>query len=634
MAFNRYPTTRKMNDPYIPPKTQARMNTHHPVGTRHAEAIKVAISLLGNGMAPEAVYAQLRVMFESDVSDKELWDIVNGARSKNPTPSGFGKTPVNQPWRTPGATARQPAQISPSEKVKWWLSGEELTEEQLIATSPVSVPHGTKEQTLVFFDLVYAPLELINIVTGFTVTEGKANPQGSGKILTREKWVEWFNEKGIPGRDAGAWVRPNPCKEKGSGKDGAITDADVTRFRFLLIESDNLSMGEQLALYSKLKLPIEAILSSGGKSVHAWVQLDSPDMETYRETAGRILASLKPFGIDEANKNPSRLSRLVGATRQIGASNGGHQRLLYLNPTPAKFTQESLIAFEESLKIPALQDYPLEQLIRDSINRYDELCQNQGKLGVQTGITEFDAESGGLKPGNFVVIAGETGGGKSTLALNWINNAIQNGVGVAFFSLEMDRDEIIDFLVSMNCSINRNVFNTGKFEERDLLKMTMGMAKIKKLPLWIFDSALTSVEDVRIAVTQLKAEKKIGLVVVDYIQLVVPFNPMEIREQQVAGIAQGLRAIAKEQKIPMVALSQLNEEGKLRESRVIAHVSNIMVMIDSLTNDPKMRVVKGRRIQCKSYELNFDAQYCRLSSRGKFFGRDIPKQKDEDAVFI
>jgi replicative DNA helicase len=246
---------------------------------------------------------------------------------------------------------------------------------------------------------------------------------------------------------------------------------------------------------------------------------------------------------------------------------------------------------------------------------------------VVTGIEQFDTDTGGLKPGNFIVIAGETSGGKSSLLLNWVNAALLAGVGVALFSLEMDREEICDFLVALNCEVNRNSFNTGQFDPIDIPKIANGIGKLQHLPLWIFDEAIQTAESIDVAVTQLCAENKIGLVGVDYIQLVAPFNPQDNREQQVAGISQDLRATAKKNKVPMMVLSQLNEDGKLRESRVIAHNANIMIMIDKLEEKAgaKMRVVKGRRIQKKNYGLKFTAQFGRIIGTPKITEEDVPQ---------
>ena len=133
---------------------------------------------------------------------------------------------------------------------------------------------------------------------------------------------------------AGAWLRPNPVKEVGSGAKGAFMDADVVALRFLLLESDCLPLNLQLSAIASFRLPVAAILTSGGQSYHAWVDLNCHDQEEYTVAAARILGATAKFGFDAANKNPSRLSRLPGAQRGVKAQGDGKQRLVYLNPSP------------------------------------------------------------------------------------------------------------------------------------------------------------------------------------------------------------------------------------------------------------------------------------------------------------
>jgi hypothetical protein len=148
--------------------------------------------------------------------------------------------------------------------------------------------------------------------------------------------MRWIRDHGSPQSKAGAWIRLNPVKEHGSGKHGASMDADVMSYRFALIESDILPVELQLSLWAKLPLPIAAIVASGGRGPHAWVKVDCADAAEYRTKVERIFSLLARFGICPSNKNPSRLSRMPGAQRSIGAHGDGRQRLLYLNDEPSE----------------------------------------------------------------------------------------------------------------------------------------------------------------------------------------------------------------------------------------------------------------------------------------------------------
>jgi hypothetical protein len=145
-----------------------------------------------------------------------------------------------------------------------------------------------------------------------------------------------IREHGTPQSEAGGWIRPNPVKDNGRGKRGASTDADVTSFRFCLLESDMLPMELQLSLLARLPLPVATIIDSGGRSIHAWVMLNCLSAQEYRTKVERIYTLLARFGLCPSNKNPSRMSRLPGAQREVGKHGDGAQRLLYLNPEPSE----------------------------------------------------------------------------------------------------------------------------------------------------------------------------------------------------------------------------------------------------------------------------------------------------------
>lgn len=611
-------------EPFIPAATQAEMLAAHPPGTRHAAMFKIAIPLLGNGMAPDAVVAQLRATFpDPDKTEEEMRGVVSWCIDRAPTPSGYGSgNGTNGHATTPRlalrpAAAPQPALPAP-EKMKWWLNGQKTDCAALVASSPAQVPAIREAMPGVLFRALFGSEERINVLRQFTVNDkGKANPQGAGKSLTWAEWEIWIHEHGLPESEAGAWMRFNPTTEAPSG--GGYADKDITAFRFMMIESDVLSFDDQLSFYHRCKLPIAAIVASGsGSSAHAWIRLDCPDDATYTATVARILKALEPFGFDKANKNPSRLTRLPGARRVIGAQGDGIQRLLYLNPQAKGITAEQMAEFEQRLRLPLVADLPFKESVMRGVDRYRDLHANRGKLGVPTGIEEFDKITGGLKDKSMIVIGAETGGGKTTLAVNILNHACwHHNLGVALFTLEMDRDEILDLLVSLNLSVDRNVFNHGNFSDSDFNKINAGAEKLAKLPLWVFDDPVMTVEQIKARTLQLKAEGLISLVVVDYLQIVAGSGEFrDNREQQVSQIARGLRALAKEAKVPLIALSQLNDEGKIRESRSIAHEAHIVLAIETAdTGDLIAKVQKGRSIPKGDYFLKFERQFGRLTGK-------------------
>jgi hypothetical protein len=319
------------------------MQNPAPPGHRHHQALKIAVSLIGQGLSPNAVFAQLREMHKgaTDFSDSEILNLIDWACTRNPSPCGgansglrvFSPQSVSVPTRIPPEQAIRNA--------KDFLKGWHCTIADLWHVSPWHPSEDWRNDSAQLIAALYEPTDFINIVTDFTVEKqrdgtNKACPRGAGKTLVRDDWLKRLRIGRTPCSAAGTWIRPNPVKgSRGSGKHGAHTDADVAAFRFLLLESDALSIGLQLSLWARLALPVAAIIDSGGRSIHACVKLDCKDEAEYREVASFIYERLLRFGLCPSNKNPSRLARLPGVKRKIGAVGASEQRLYYLNDDPS-----------------------------------------------------------------------------------------------------------------------------------------------------------------------------------------------------------------------------------------------------------------------------------------------------------
>ena len=308
--------------PFIPPRTRAELSSPAPRGQRHEQMMKVVLPLLGAGLEPEAVFVQLRGMYEPDVSDREIRDLIEWAGAKNPQPCGYARKPgdydaTNFRRAIPPERVTAEQAIANAEK---WLGDFRCDECDLWHVSPWRPLEDWRLDALMLFAALYDKEDFLNVVTDFTIEQQKdgkqkANPRGAGKTLLRDDWMRSIRDHGAPQSEAGAWIRPNPVKQHGTGKNGASCDSDVTSYRFCLLESDDLPLDLQLSLWARLPLPIAAIIDSGGRSVHAWVMLNCSTAEEYQAKVNRIYTLLARFGICQNNKNPSRLSRLPGAQR-------------------------------------------------------------------------------------------------------------------------------------------------------------------------------------------------------------------------------------------------------------------------------------------------------------------------------
>jgi hypothetical protein len=240
---------------------------------------------------------------------------------------------VVQPYSLPAARDKAvTAKLDPATAVENFLKGFRCSPADLIAASTCKIPPlicgpHFHRQGAYLIDQLFEPGELVNVVLRSAEGDGKARPADSGLTLERNEWEARLMEP-ITVQSGGAWLRMNPLDGRGVG------DANVTAFRFALIEIDSVPMDLQIPLLARLPLPIAAIITSGGKSAHAWVRSDASDCGKYRDTVTRMLEALARFGVDGKNKNPSRLSRLPGVVRTSGAVGDGKQQLLYLNPQP------------------------------------------------------------------------------------------------------------------------------------------------------------------------------------------------------------------------------------------------------------------------------------------------------------
>jgi hypothetical protein len=302
-----------------------------PVGQRHAQIVRLVPLLRADGFSNSQIFFRLRANYDPDLPDSEIFAVIKWAernipvRGKNdfyPIKNNLRKNPFRPEkisnWDFPGA-------------IRDFLQGFSFGEMDLFDVSPIRLPNDFRNDAELVFESLYSDSEKLNIVTRFREQKDrpgnqKALPFGFGTTLSRNQWIDSFRKKSIPESPAGAWFRINPTNGNG------ITDEHVSAFRFVLIESDLIPPEIQISLFSKLPIPICALVKSGGKSIHAWIRIAATNSGEFRQLVGNLFFLISPFGFDSSNRNPSRLSRLPGAQRTIGATEDGRQRLLYLNP--------------------------------------------------------------------------------------------------------------------------------------------------------------------------------------------------------------------------------------------------------------------------------------------------------------
>src|SRR5262249_24216919 len=202
----------------------------------------------------------------------------------------------------------------------------------------------------------------------------------------------------------------------------------------------------------------------------------------------------------------------------------------------------------------------IRELLKPTFDNIQKLFERKVQVtGVHSGWDDLDKLTSGWQPGDLVILAGRPAMGKSRWAINMGENAaIQHGVPVAIFSLEMSKEQLAMRLLCSQSEVSLQKVRTGFLGNEDWPRLTTGAGLLTAAPILIDDSPSLSVLELRAKCRRLKAEKKLGLVVIDYLQLMRTSTPAENRVQEISQISRGVKGLAKGLEGPIIALSQLS----------------------------------------------------------------------------
>ncbi len=251
---------------------------------------------------------------------------------------------------------------------------------------------------------------------------------------------------------------------------------------------------------------------------------------------------------------------------------------------------------------------PLEQIMGDLYNELGEMCANpDGTTGVRTGYPGIDNHLQGLRPGQMVVIGARPGVGKTSFALNLATNAAANGASVAMFSLEMSKIEIAQRLLSAQAKIPLSAIRGARIQDNQWPTIMEATRDLSQLDIMIDDTPGTTVTEIRAKARRMLRDKPNGVVILDYLQLLSPppgQRRSDSRATEVSEMSRGIKIMAKDLGVPVIALSQLNRglesrTGKfgkrpqlsdLRESGSIEQDADIVILLDrSMTEEEAER---------------------------------------------
>ena len=280
---------------------------------------------------------------------------------------------------------------------------------------------------------------------------------------------------------------------------------------------------------------------------------------------------------------------------------------------------------------------PITRLLTETINRIEELYGSDEALtGVASGFTDFDEKTSGLQKSDLIIVAGRPSMGKTTFAMNIAENVgVTTGLPVAIFSMEMPGEALTMRMISSLGRVNQQAVRSGKLEDDDWPRVTSAVNILNNTKLFIDDTPALTPTDLRARCRRLTKEHgTLGLVVIDYLQLMQAPESGENRTTEISAISRNLKALAKELNVPVIALSQLNRSleqrpnkrpvmSDLRESGAIEQDADLIVFIyrDEVYNEDspdkgKAEIIIGKQRNgpIGSLMLTFQGQFTRFDN--------------------
>ncbi len=285
--------------------------------------------------------------------------------------------------------------------------------------------------------------------------------------------------------------------------------------------------------------------------------------------------------------------------------------------------------------------YPIKDVLAENLSRLEQLMKNNAKVtGVPTGFKDLDLRTTGLQPSDLVLIAARPAMGKTSFALNIATNAaVRHNVPVAIFSLEMSKEQLANRILSSEALISSEKLRIADINSDDMAKLAMSINELSKAPIYIDDTAGITVSEIKAKCRRLKLKNKLGLVVIDYLQL-IQGTSREGRQQEVSENSRLLKILAKELDVPVITLSQLSRApdqrtdhhpmlSDLRESGSIEQDADMVMFLyredyyDPETekkNTVECMIAKFRNGSTGSVDLGWRGEFTKFMDLDNFHG--------------
>ncbi|MBU1164718.1 replicative DNA helicase [Patescibacteria group bacterium] len=350
-------------------------------------------------------------------------------------------------------------------------------------------------------------------------------------------------------------------------KDGIVKIADIVNVDDFYKDAHRLIFEAIKELYEKRE-PID--LLSLGNRLESKKQLKSIGGKTYLTSlANMVPTSSHVINYAQIVQKKATLRRLINAASQI--TEYGYKETEDVEIILDKSEQ---ILFKVSQKYLKRAFVPIKDVLVEAFDRIDELHKEGGKLrGIPTYYIDLDNILAGFQKSDLIILAARPSMGKTTLALDIARNiATKAKVPIGIFSLEMSKEQLVDRLLCAEAGVDLWKMRTGKLSDQgendDFSKIGHAMGTLSEASIYIDDSANANIMEIRTKARRLQSEHGLGLIVIDYLQLMEGRSGTENRVQEVSEISRNLKAIARELDLPVLALSQLSRGVEQRESHI------------------------------------------------------------------
>lgn len=263
-------------------------------------------------------------------------------------------------------------------------------------------------------------------------------------------------------------------------------------------------------------------------------------------------------------RNRALSRRLIAAATTIATSGyeGGTDVDVLLDQAEAKI-------FEITSDREQRAFTPLKDVVKTAFKTIERLYEKKELVtGVATGFVDLDRMTAGLQPSELIIVAGRPSMGKTALALNMTQNAaLRDNIAVALFSLEMSKEQLVMRMLCAEARIDSHRLRGGFLKDSDWPRLAKAAGQLAEAQVYLDDTGSISILEMRAKARRLQAEKGLGLIVIDYLQLMRGRTTNEGREREISEISRGLKALAKELAVPVVALSQLNRSLEQRQDK-------------------------------------------------------------------